>query len=55
MGWLFKNDKDWIEKGEQLFKQNLFEDAINCYDKALEYNPKNETALLNKGVALANQ
>jgi tetratricopeptide (TPR) repeat protein len=35
-------------KGEALLKLNKIEDAIKCFDKAIELNPNNSNAIFNK-------
>jgi len=43
----------WHNKGVDLAKLGKYEEAIACYDKALEIDPKDESAWYNKGVDLA--
>ena len=47
--------EDWIEKGNNLYDQEKYEEAIKCYDKALRIDPKNTHAWNNKGIALYGQ
>lgn len=49
-----KNDDEriWITKGTILMDLNEMDDAIKCFDKALEINADNEFAIAFKGVAL---
>lgn len=49
-----KNDDEriWITKGTILMDLNEMEDAIKCFDNALEINADNEFATAFKGVAL---
>ena len=42
-------------KGNALADQEKHEEAIKCYDKAIEINPKNDNAYTNKGISLAKQ
>jgi len=45
----------WISKGTwALFTSKNYEEAIECYDKALKVDPKNVSAWNNKGDALLN-
>ena len=39
-------------KGNALLDLGRFEEAIECYDKAIELEPRNTSFLLNKGVVL---
>ena len=41
-----------ITKGVNLGELERHEEAIECYDKAIELNPKYEKAWYNKGVNL---
>src|SRR3972149_4841392 len=43
----------WNNKGNALVENSMYADAIKCYDKALEINPKLPEVLNNKGLALA--
>jgi tetratricopeptide (TPR) repeat protein len=42
----------WIDKGISLFELDKFDEAIACYDKALEIDPKNAAAHGNMGMSL---
>jgi len=44
--------KKWNEKGDTLLKQDEYEEAIECFDKALEISPEFIKPWYNKGVAL---
>jgi tetratricopeptide (TPR) repeat protein len=44
---------NWNNKGGVLLELGRYEDAIICFDKALEINPKNSSARENKGVAFS--
>ena len=51
------NSKDYftnIDKGNELFDEEKYEEAITYYDKALDTEPNSIEALQNKGVALYN-
>jgi serine/threonine protein kinase/tetratricopeptide (TPR) repeat protein len=50
--WLTNSNKDWIAEGNQLRAQGKYEEAISCYDKALENDKDKLYALSNKGRAL---
>jgi tetratricopeptide (TPR) repeat protein len=41
-----------IVKGNAIDKKRKFEQALECYDKALKIDPKNITALVNKALTL---
>ncbi|MEQ8222939.1 MAG: tetratricopeptide repeat protein [Candidatus Eremiobacterota bacterium] len=43
------NDKKFVEKGKESLKDNKQEQALAYFNKALEINPKNKEALINKG------
>lgn len=43
----------WGNKGNSLVESSMYDDAIKCYDKALEINPGSMEAWNNKGLALA--
>jgi tetratricopeptide (TPR) repeat protein len=43
---------NWNRQGANLHNQRHFDEAIKCYDKALEINPHNVEAWLNKGINL---
>jgi tetratricopeptide (TPR) repeat protein len=48
-----QDDADaWISKGISLARLDRFAEAIQCYYKALEINPKSAEAWYNKGVVL---
>ncbi len=43
------------KKGSFLYDQGKYQEAIDCYDKALRVNPNNKYALNGKGIALNSQ
>jgi len=43
---------DWIKKGADLHRQGRFDEAIECYDKAIELDPELVTAWINKAASL---
>ncbi|MEQ8225750.1 MAG: tetratricopeptide repeat protein, partial [Candidatus Eremiobacterota bacterium] len=49
---LAKSLNEWIENGMNLCCEGRYEEAVKCYDKALEINPKNIDVLTKKGTAL---
>lgn len=44
--------QSWWEKGDALFVQGKYDEAVGCMDKVLEIDPNDATALANKGEAL---
>lgn len=44
-------EKDWINKGNGLYKEERYEDAIYCYDQVIEFDPKNAVVWNNKGLS----
>jgi tetratricopeptide (TPR) repeat protein len=42
----------WNNKGNALYELGKYNEAIKCYDKAIEIAPKNSDALMMKGMAL---
>jgi tetratricopeptide (TPR) repeat protein len=46
--------KEWNKKGQELHDKGKYEEAIFCYNKAIEYDPKYAYAWLNKGHTLYN-
>ncbi|NOR78583.1 MAG: tetratricopeptide repeat protein, partial [Methanophagales archaeon] len=44
--------KAWFSKGFERGKLERHEEAIECYDKAIELKPNYEEAWYNKGVML---
>jgi len=47
-----KNENLWMIKGKLLMELNKFEEALECFDKALEINEKNDMAIVLKGALL---
>ena len=46
------NKYAWYNKGIDLDAMGRYEDAINCYDKAIEIDPLYALTWYNKGLAL---
>ena len=44
----------WINKGKALYELGRPEEAIECFDKAIELDPKKASAWYNKGTALTS-
>ncbi|MGI0485748.1 tetratricopeptide repeat protein [Pantanalinema rosaneae CENA516] len=44
---------DYVEQGKALYFENRYEDAIACYDKAIQMEPENAKAWLSRGAILA--
>jgi len=42
----------WLKKGDDLYDQGKFDEAISCYDNAIGKDLKNKLAWMNKGAAL---
>jgi len=47
-------NNDWINKGNQFYKDGLYKEAVQCYDQALKLDPKNIAVWNNRGLSLAN-
>jgi tetratricopeptide (TPR) repeat protein len=43
---------DYVEQGKALYFENRYEEAIACYDKALQTEPENAKAWFSRGAAL---
>lgn len=50
-----KAERDYIRKGNRLFKDSVFVDAEVNYRKALEVNPKSTVSMYNLGNTLSQQ
>ncbi|NJN85911.1 MAG: tetratricopeptide repeat protein [Leptolyngbyaceae cyanobacterium SL_7_1] len=44
----------WIERGDELFHQQRYQEAIACYDKALQSTPDDYMLWFKRGMALDN-
>ncbi len=44
----------WLERADELFEQNRFEDAARCYEKVVQVQPGALTAYFKLGLALEN-
>jgi tetratricopeptide (TPR) repeat protein len=49
-----KSAGSWIDKGNTLFIQKKFEEALDCYNKAIEFYPQCAPAWNNKATCLIN-
>ncbi len=47
-----KTDQEWLEKGYEHYNRGQYEDALKCFDKAIEVNSKYDLPWVNKGLAL---
>ena len=47
-------ENDWINKGNQFYKKERFEEAINCYDQSIKLDPKNAGVWNNRGLSFDN-
>jgi tetratricopeptide (TPR) repeat protein len=45
----------WMERADGYYNSNFGELAIRCYDKVLEHDPTNVSALYKKGIMLSGQ
>lgn len=43
----------WLKKGNSLYENAKYEDAITCFDNVIEIDTKNKWGLINKATALA--
>ncbi|VVB84594.1 Photosystem I assembly protein Ycf3 [uncultured archaeon] len=43
----------WADKGNKFVESSMYAEAVQCYDKALEINPKSVVLHNNRGLALA--
>ncbi|KAA6319571.1 hypothetical protein EZS27_030551, partial [termite gut metagenome] len=53
--WGQETDRDYIRKGNRLFKDSVFVDAEVNYRKALDINPKSTVSIYNLGNSLSQQ
>ena len=51
---VLKDAVDWHNEGIDLHRSGNYEKAVQCYDRALEIDPKGADVWNNKGVALKN-
>ena len=51
----YRMAEEWTDKGASFLKEKKYEEAIQCFDKALNYNNRMDRALADKGIALFNQ
>ncbi|PKL62241.1 MAG: hypothetical protein CVV31_07220 [Methanomicrobiales archaeon HGW-Methanomicrobiales-2] len=49
---VLKDAVDWHNEGIDLHRSGNYEKAVQCYDRALEIDPKGADVWNNKGVAL---
>ena len=47
--------EEWFYKGNALYNQGKYNEAIQAYDKAIQLNPIYAESWSNKGFALVNQ
>ena len=50
-----ENKQMWLIKGQLLDRQEKYDEAIQCYEKVLELEPENATALGSIGIIYYNQ
>ena len=50
-----ETSKEALEKGNTLYEQGKYEEAIKCYNKSLRIEPKYGDSWYYKGIALFNQ
>jgi hypothetical protein len=46
------NSSFWLQKGDGFYKNNSYDLALRCYDKAIEIDPENADVWYNKAVVL---
>jgi tetratricopeptide (TPR) repeat protein len=46
------NSSFWLQKGDEFYKNNSYDLALRCYDKAIEIDPENVDVWYNKAVVL---
>ncbi len=51
----YKSEIEWYNKGCDLTESGDYEQALACYDKALELNPENADAWMNKGYTFSRK
>lgn len=44
----------WQERGDELFQQQRYQEAVNCYDNVLESIPDDQMVWFKRGMALEN-
>ncbi len=50
-GEIMKEAVNWHELAEIYCKAEMYEDAVACYDRAIELNPSDDVAWFRKGYA----
>ncbi len=45
--------EDWYSRGQELYKNESYQEALNAYDQALKMDPENASAWHYRGLALA--
>ena len=50
-----ENESSWNDRGVELYAQGKYDEALKCYDKAIELDPQFSLAWNNKGAALFSQ
>jgi len=48
----FRNANSWYKKGVELTQKSRYEEALECFDKAIELEPKSEIAWNTRGLLL---
>ncbi len=49
---LSKSEQEWLEKGYEHYNLGQYEDALKCFDKAVETSPKYDLSWIAKGLSL---
>jgi len=49
-----KTANEWKEKGNSLVKEKKYKEALDCYSKAIEYNPKEPILYSNRSAMHSN-
>lgn len=51
---IFRGSRSFFNEGVKLGETGRYKEAIECFDKVLDFDPENASAWYNKGVNLQN-